>query len=182
LAVFSALGIPYSLCTSDLRRANYSSLRGSVVEYRRKLEQFQHNVFVFQMCRPIYNRWLDTAVLSQALPIEASDYLFKQADYRRAKWIPQRNDWVDPLKDRQAEKLAVDSGFKSRSDVIEAEGFDPEENDQRIAADKERAEELDLEFPVVYAAATQPGAEPAPDDEAVQQAADEAQDAASDAA
>ena len=97
---------------------------------------------------------------------------------QRVKWIPQRNDWVDPLKDRQAEKLAVDSGFKSRSDVIEAEGYDPTQNDERIAADKERAEKLDLEFPTVFASATQVGA----DDDAVQQAADEAQDAASDAA
>jgi lambda family phage portal protein len=146
LALFSAVGIPYSLGTSDLRRANYSSLRGSIVEYRRKLEQQQHNIFVFQMCRPIWKRWLDTAVLAEALPIPASDYLMRQAEYQRARWIPQRNDWVDPLKDRQAEKLAVDSGFKSRSDVIEAEGYDPEENDLRIAADDERATRLGLDF------------------------------------
>ena len=171
LAVFGSLGIPYSLCTSDLRRANYSSLRGSIVEYRRKLEQFQHNVLVFQMCRPIYRRWLDTAVLAEALPLEPSAYLLRQTDYQRTKWIPQRNDWVDPLKDRQAEKLAVDAGFKSRSDVIEAEGNDPEENDERIAADEARAEALDLVFPVVYAAANQPNT---PSEQAAQDAADEA--------
>ena len=184
LAVFGALGIPYSLCTSDLRRANYSSLRGSIVEYRRKLEQFQHNVFVFQMCQPIYRRWLDTAVLAEALPISSSDYLLRQADYQRCKWIPQRNDWVDPLKDRQAEKLAVDSGFKSRSDVIEAEGFDPVLNDERIAADAAREEDLDLVFPVVYAAANQPNtpseqaAQDAAQEEAQQQALDAAQETA----
>jgi lambda family phage portal protein len=146
LAIFSALGIPYSLGTSDLRRANYSSLRGSIVEYRRKLEQFQHNVMVFQMCAPIWRRWLDTAVLAQAFPINESAYLADQTAYQRAKWIPQRNDWVDPLKDRQAEKLAVEAGFKSRSDVVEAEGFDPEENDKRIAADHEREERMGLDF------------------------------------
>ena len=186
LAVFGSLGIPYSLCTSDLRRANYSSLRGSIVEYRRKLEQFQHNVLVFQMCRPIYRRWLDTAVLAEALPLEPSAYLLRQTDYQRTKWIPQRNDWVDPLKDRQAEKLAVDAGFKSRSDVIEAEGNDPEENDERIAADEARAEALDLVFPVVYAAANQPNtpseqaAQDAADEAAQQQAADAADQAAAD--
>lgn len=176
LALFGALGIPYSVATADLRRANYSSLRGSIVEYRRKLEQFQHQIIVFQMCAPIWRRWLDTAVLAQALPIDASAYVSAPADYQRARWIPQRNDWVDPLKDRQAEKLAVDAGFKSRSDVVEAEGADPEENDNRIAADKEREEELGLEFPVVYAAATQPG------QAAADQAAVDAQDAAEQAA
>jgi lambda family phage portal protein len=188
LAVFGSLGIPYSLCTSDLRRANYSSLRGSIVEYRRKLEQLQHNVFVFQMCMPIYRRWLDTAVLAEALPLSSGDYLMRQTDYQRVKWIPQRNEWVDPLKDRQAEKLAVDAGFKSRSDVIEAEGNDPEQNDRRIAADAEREEALDLVFPVVYAAATQPNtpseqaAQDAADEAAQQQATDAAETAASDAA
>ena len=73
--LFGALGIPYSLGTSDLRRANYSSLRGSIVEFRRKLEQFQHNVMVFQMCAPIWRRWMDTAVLAQALADQRTLYL-----------------------------------------------------------------------------------------------------------
>ena len=177
LALFGALGIPYSLATSDLRRANYSSLRGSIVEYRRKLEQFQHNVIVFQMCAPIWRRWMDTAILAEALPVSETIYLADKALYQKAKWIPQRNDWVDPLKDRQAEKLAVDSGFKSRSDVVEAEGFDPEENDKRIAADNARAEELGLEF--APAKPTAPfGGEDKEEDEQKKQDAEEQEDAA----
>jgi lambda family phage portal protein len=172
LALYAALGIPYSLATSDLRRANYSSLRGSIVEYRRKLEQMQHNTIVFQMCMPIWKRWLDTAVLAQAVDLAPAQYLAGIKAFQRAKWIPQRNDWVDPLKDRQAEKLAVDAGFKSRSDVVEAEGSDPEENDNRIAADKARAEALGLDF------SPQPAGGPPPDqqsqDDAAQEAADQA--------
>ncbi|HEV8503709.1 MAG TPA: phage portal protein [Casimicrobiaceae bacterium] len=180
LALYGALGIPYTLATSDLRRANYSSLRGSIVEFRRKLEQFQHNIIVFQMCAPIWKRWLDTAVLAEAIAIAPSVYLANRPGYQRAKWIPQRNDWVDPLKDRQAEKLAVDAGFKARSDVIEAEGSDPEENDRRIAADKAREEKLDLVFPVVYSAASQPMS---PSDQAAaDQAAADQQDAIDQAA
>jgi lambda family phage portal protein len=179
LAMFAALGIPYSLATSDLRRANYSSLRGSIVEFRRRLEQFQHNIIVFQMCAPIWRRWLDTAVLAEAIEIAPSDYLAKQAYYQRAKWIPQRNDWVDPLKDRQAEKLAVDAGFKSRSDVVEAEGSDPEENDQRIKADHDREEALGLEFPVVTSSKLSLQTDPAQQD-ATDQAAQDAADQAAD--
>jgi lambda family phage portal protein len=184
LALFAAVGIPYSIGTSDLRRANYSSLRGSIVEFRRKLEQMQHNIIVFQMCAPIWKRWLDTAVLAEAIEITPADYLANQAEFQKARWIPQRNDWVDPLKDRQAEKLAVDAGFKPRSDVVEAEGFDPEENDKRIAADKAREQALDLVFPVVYSAASQPmsPSDQAAADQAQQDAADAADQAAQDAA
>jgi lambda family phage portal protein len=181
LALFGAVGIPYSLATSDLRRANYSSLRGSIVEYRRKLEQMQHNIIVFQMCTPIWKRWMDTAVLAEAIEIDAADYLENKVDYQRAKWIPQRNDWVDPLKDRQAEKLAVEAGFKSRSDVIEAEGSDPEENDKRIAADHAREEALGLDFAAKPASpfgggppAAQPGQDGKTPEELAQEAADQA--------
>jgi capsid protein len=80
---------------------------------------------------------------------------------------------VDPLKDRQAEKLAVDAGFKSRSDVVEAEGSDPEENDNRIAADKARAEALGLDFSPKPA-----GGGPPPDQQAQDDAAQEAADQA----
>jgi hypothetical protein len=62
------------------------------------------------------------------------------------KWIPPKWDWIDPLKDRQAEKLAVDNGWKSRDDVIEAEGYDPEETDARIRASQDRVEDLELQI------------------------------------
>ncbi|WP_375791187.1 phage portal protein [Bradyrhizobium sp. vgs-9] len=154
LACFSAMGVPYMLGTGDTRRASYSSLRGVIVEYRRRLEQLQHNVVVFQMCRPIWQRWMNDAVLAGTLTLRG--FPDQQRDYQRAKWIAPRFEWVDPLKDRQAEKLAVDSGFKSRSDVIEAEGYDPEETDERIAQDKEREKRLGLDFPIHGASATQP--------------------------
>ena len=84
------------------------------------------------------------------------------------KWIVPKWDWVDPLKERQAEALAVESGFKSRSDVVEAEGYDPEEMDQRIANDKEREERLGLSFAPAAKVESEPdeGPEEEEDDEA----------------
>ncbi|UQR66208.1 phage portal protein [Bradyrhizobium sp. C-145] len=161
LAVFSAMGVPYMLGTGDTRRASYSSLRGVIVEYRRRLEQLQHNVMVFQFCRPVWQRWMNDAALAGTIALPG--FADQQRQLSRAKWIAPRFEWVDPLKDRQAEKLAVDSGFKSRSDVIEAEGYDPEETDERIAADHEREKRLGLDFPIHGASATQPIDPNAPD-------------------
>lgn len=170
LAIFAACGVPYTLASGDLKRANYSSLRGAIVEYRRKLEQLQFNSIVFQMCAPVWQRFVQLAVLTGALDVSARDFL-QDRSIARARWIPPRYEWVDPLKDRQAEKLAVDAGFKSRSDVVEEEGYDPEENDRRIAADKAREKDLGLEFLVKQAAPTQPAAE-----DQAQEAADSAAD------
>lgn len=107
----------------------------------------QHQVMAFQFCRPVWQRWFDTAMSVRAIDgITASAYTSAPDLFTVVKWIPPKWEWVDPLKDRQAEKLAVDSGFKPRSDVVEAEGYDPEENDQRIKSDQERAKQLGLKF------------------------------------
>jgi capsid protein len=66
--------------------------------------------------------------------------------------ITPRLPWVDPWKDAKAEEAMVNNGFKSRSDVIESLGSDPEETDQRIAEDRERARSLGLVFPETNAA------------------------------
>lgn len=80
------------------------------------------------------------------VPVGIAAYSADRRAYRRVKWITPAWAWVDPLKDRQAEEIAVRNGWKSRSDVIEAEGRDPEENDARIKQDRDREERLGLDF------------------------------------
>jgi lambda family phage portal protein len=150
----AALGLPYHAVTSDVSRANYSSLRASLVEARRRIEQFQWETLIFQFCRPVWINWLDAAVSSGAVSLPG--YARNPLQFRRVKWLPPRWDWVDPLKDVQAEKLMVDSGFKSRSDVIEERGEDPVETDLRIAADRQREIELGLSFAVGYSKSPDP--------------------------
>lgn len=142
LAISAGMGVPYMSATGDNGKANYSSQRSSMVEFRNRLAQLQHSCMVFQMCRPIWRRWITDAVISGEADIP--DFLDNQRKYCTVKWIPPRFDWIDPLKDIQAEKLAVDNGFKARSDVIEESGFDPEETDRRIAADQKREKDMGI--------------------------------------
>ena len=123
------------------RHANYSSLRAELVEFRRRIEQLQHGVLAFQLCRPVWRRWLDTAVLSGA--IDAPD---GAATLRPVQWIPPRWDWVDPLKDIQAQVLAIEAGLLSRRKAVEATGYDVEEIDRETAADAARAADLGLAY------------------------------------
>jgi len=144
LQVSAALGVPYANLTNDLKSANYSSLRAGLVEFRRRLEQVQHSVIVFQLCRPVWNAWLAQAALSGAVPMPG--FAKNARELSRVKWIPPKFEWVDPKKDQEAEILAVQNGFKARSDVIEGTGSDPEETDARIVADKKREKALGLDF------------------------------------
>ena len=156
------MGVPYTNVTGDLRQANYSSLREGKLEFRRRIEQFQHGTLVFQLCRPVWRRWIRDAVLAGAL--ELPGFAQDPAPYLAVKWIPPKWDWVDPLKDRKAEIEAIEAGLKSRSDVIESEGYDAEEVDRRIAADHAREEELGLKFGRPAAAQTTPAVEVDPED------------------
>ena len=140
LAISASLGLPYHLVTGDVRQANYSSLRAELVEFRRRIGQLQHGVMAHQFCRPIWQRWLETAALSGALDL---------SDMTKAKpvhWIPPRWDWVDPLKDIQAQLLGINAGLVSRRKAVEATGYDIEEIDRENAADAERAAALGLNY------------------------------------
>jgi lambda family phage portal protein len=144
LSVSASLGLPYHLVTGDVRQANYSSLRAELVEFRRRVEQLQHGVVAHQLCRPVWARWLETAVLSGALDLP--DFARSPSRYRPVNWIPPRWDWVDPLKDIQAQVLAMEAGIISRRKVVEATGYDVEEIDRENAADAKRAAELGLHY------------------------------------
>ena len=146
LAICAGMGVPYAAVTADTSKSNYSSSREAQVEFRRRIDQVQHAVFVYQMCRPIWQRWFRDAVVSGALPIKPGDFAKAPLDYTDVTWITPKWDWVDPLKDRKAEQLAIDMGVMSRDDAIEAEGNEPEENDRRIQAARQRELKMDLGF------------------------------------
>lgn len=165
LRAATGLGVPYQALTGDLRQTSYGSMRGGMITFRRKIQAKQNAVLIFQFCRPIWQKWLDTAALAGVLPWTYTEHQATRRDKIRVKWQTPKWDWIDPYKDLQAEKLAVDSGFKSRSDVIEAEGYDPEETDARIAADREREDGLGLKFGQPAPAEAPPAVEDAPEED-----------------
>lgn len=173
LQIAAGFGVPYASMTGDLMKANYGSIRAGLVEFRRTVERLQHAVLVRQLCAPVWMLFMVAATLRPDAPWTPSDYVANARKMSRVKWIPPRWDWVDPKKDREAEKIAVDNGFKSRDDVIEEEGYDPEEMDARIAASQKRAADLGLVLAAPEGAAAEPDvedpewdpSEPEPDDE-----------------
>jgi lambda family phage portal protein len=140
-SIAAGMGITYEQLTGDLTGVNYSSIRAGLLEFRRRCEQYQHQVIVFQMCRPIWRAWVAAALGSGALP-HAKDL----SPYYDVKWIPPGFAWVDPLKDIKAQIMAVRAGFKSRAEAVSEQGYDAGQIDREIAADNARADELGLEY------------------------------------
>lgn len=157
LQVCAALGIPYAFVTGDINKANFSNARLMLMEFRRRVAAFQHSIMVFQFCRPVWQRFVDMAVLSGAISLPGYDR--RRREYLACQWLPPKWDWVDPLKDINAEILQIEAGLKSRSQAISERGYDAEEMDNQIAADRKREKKLGIAF-ARGQAQQQGGAEP----------------------
>ena len=140
-SIAAGMGITYEQLTGDLTGVNYSSIRAGLLEFRRRCEQFQHQVIAFQFCRPVWQQWVLAATLSGGLPT-----VDDVTPYHDVKWIPPGFAWVDPLKDIKAQVMAVRAGFKSRAEVVSEQGYDADAIDREIAADNARADQLGLVY------------------------------------
>lgn len=147
-AVAAAMGVTYEQLTGDLTQVNYSSIRAGLLEFRRRCEALQHGVLVHQLCRPIWQAFIEQAALEGALslPGYARGGQAKRREYLAVKWIPQGWQWVDPKKEFDAMLTAIRSGLLSRSEAISSFGYDAEDVDREIAADNARADALGLVF------------------------------------
>jgi lambda family phage portal protein len=144
MAVAAGVSIPYEFLTGDLRDVSDRTLRVIVNGFRRRLEQWQFNTFVHQWCRPVWDAFMDAAVLSGAFPVR--DYYRNRWDYLAVNWVGQGWAYMHPVQDVQSKGLQMQYGLKPRSAHILEMGEDPQETDEQFAADKARAEALGLVF------------------------------------
>jgi lambda family phage portal protein len=120
--IATAMGVTYETVSSDYSQTNYSSARQALVSVRDCFKTIQ--VWIIEKFhQPVFNSWLDMAVLAGEINIPKYD-LLPDDYYESVKWYPRTWQWIDPLKDMQANALAVESGFKTRSDVIAEMGGD----------------------------------------------------------
>ena len=142
--VARALGITYEQLTGDLENVNYSSIRAGLFEFRRWCEAFQHQVMVYQMCRPIWAAWLEAAAMSGIIPaarLQAERLLFLDVTWQPPGWA-----YVNPVDDIESDKALVRSGFESRPAVIARRGGSAEQVDQENSEANRRADELGLKY------------------------------------
>jgi lambda family phage portal protein len=140
-------GCTYEQVTGDLKGVSFSSIRAGLLEFRRKCEQFQYSVFIFQVCHPIYRRWMREAMLCLAFGVELmQEYNKDPRPFEDAHWVTPGWPWVDPEKDIAASEKAVRDGFSTRSWEVAATGRDAEALDAQQQADNQRADAKGLSY------------------------------------
>lgn len=134
--ISSGMGVSYQEMTSDLAGANFASSRTVVMDrrrYYRKKQMFVERSY----CQPIYNKFVQWAFLAGLIPGKSIvDYKENKWGFTRARWTPDRWDWVDPLKDINALIAERDAGWVSDEDVCEQVGKNRDDLYETLAEEK----------------------------------------------
>jgi lambda family phage portal protein len=144
-AVSAAVGVPYEVLTGDMRGVNDRTVRVILQEFRRSVQALQHQIVAFQLCRRVWNAWMDVVFTTRSLPIPAA-YADDPAPWLAAKWIPQGWPYIQPVQDIEAQTAAIRSGLTSRSASVSEQGEDAEQIDAEQKADNDRADRLGLVY------------------------------------
>ena len=136
-----SLNLPYELLTKDFSKTNYSSARAAMLEGRRMFLTWR-SWFSRKFCQPIWDLILEEAYLRDLF--NAPDFYEFRSEYTRASWIGGGWGWVDPVKEVESSKKAIDYGLSTLSDEVAGQGKDWEEVLEQKKREKEKLEELGL--------------------------------------
>ena len=139
----SGIGVSYESLSRDYSTSNYSSSRLALLEDRAQFRTIQ-NYLIEAFHSRVFETFLDMAVLSGTLKLQTFD--IEPERFRRVKWIPRSFEWIDPIKECQANKEAVKAGFKTQTQVLMEQGYDLEEVLNARKNEIDQAKELGLTF------------------------------------
>jgi lambda family phage portal protein len=134
-AIAAGVGLTYELLTGDLSQVNYSSIRAGLIEFRRRMEALQWQLLVPGLCQPVWRRFVEAAQAAGQLP-EDGEII--------ADWTAPRFEAVDPLKDIQADVLAVRAGVMTLKEAIARQGYEPAQVLREIAETNAEIDALGL--------------------------------------
>ena len=120
----AGIGISYENLSADYSQSNYSSSRLALLNDRDTYRALQSWV-ILNLHQPVYEAWLDMAVLSGRLNLPI--YEINPRRYQSVRWQPRGWSWVDPQKEINATISAVGAGLTTLTDEIAKQGGDIED-------------------------------------------------------
>lgn len=135
----SSIGLPYELLTKDFSKTNYSSARAAILEGRRMFTAWR-SWFGRKFCQPLYDLVIEEAYLRGLLDVK--DFYENRAEYTRAQWLGGGWGWVDPVKEVEASRKAVDYGLSTLADEAAGQGRDWEEILEQQKREQDKAASL----------------------------------------
>lgn len=130
--------VSYSSLTGDLSQANYGSERKGLLTEREFFKRVQR-LLIDCYCWPVYRSWREMAVIAGQIPARVD-----MRDYDKVIWQVRGYPWIDPLKDIQAQTMALDALLTTRRRILGEQGLDLEEVFEGLAEEEELMDALGL--------------------------------------
>lgn len=113
-------GLSYEAVSRDMSQATYSSARQNAIEdeaaYTEEVE------LICELLTEMYGQFVLSAVLSGAVDIP--DFWDNKRAYLAHSWVRPPKKWIDPTKESNANKIALQSGQKTFQDICAESGKD----------------------------------------------------------
>ena len=141
----SGTGTPITALTSNYEDVNYSSARAQLADIWRCF-LVRRSLLVNNLGMPFVAAWLEEGTNTNRLPLPdgvTDFYRFKEA-LCRGRFIMWGKPLIDPVKERNGQKIGWELGVETLEDICATEGKDWEDQLEQKAREKQRMEELGL--------------------------------------
>lgn len=119
--IAAGLGLSYEAVSRDLSQVNYSSARQGLIEDRKLYKKLQ-KMLIKRVLKPIFLEFMNSMYLSGKL--ELHDYSNNKKRYTNHVWVPPGSTWIDPKKEADANKIALDSNQDTLARICAERGED----------------------------------------------------------
>ena len=123
-SIAAGVDLSYPQVSRDFHQGNFSSQRQAKLEDERAWQSIQ-DLLIASLCRPVRNAFVRLASsfdIVPGLPSPEELRAVAGADYLAADWMPDGWAWVEPVREAQAEKIAVEELLDTRGAVLNRRG------------------------------------------------------------
>ena len=139
--IANAFNVSYNELANDLEGVNYSSIRQGVM-FERDCWATEQQFLIDNFETIVFNKWLEINLLNGNLAPLPYSKLEKFAN--KDTWQPRSWEWVDPLKDAQANELKVKNGWSTNYQITSKQGGDYYDNLEQIKQELDAAKKAGI--------------------------------------
>lgn len=121
--ISSGQGISYEATSRDMSEVNYSSARQGNIED--DLEYTEDNELFAEFMSEVYETFVTCAYLSKL--VNFPNFVTRKKEYLKHEWVKAPKRWIDPVKEANANKIAMETGQKTFKDIAAENGRDYKE-------------------------------------------------------
>lgn len=125
----SGQGLSYETVSRDMSESNYSSARQGTIED--ELTYAEEKELLLEVMSEIYETFVISLVL--AGKVKMNDFWENKEKYLNHKWIQAPKKWIDPLKEANSNRIALNTGQKTWADMAAENGKDWKEQIDEMA-------------------------------------------------